>query len=99
MSIKKKAIEVLFDDDKILLPSNRWPPYHHLEHEYIHTTSIDSVFKNTICLELSRWINCVTDFGYGDISCNLNYWLWLNELRPFIIKILGLYALLNPLEK
>ena len=96
MSIKEKAIEVLFDDDKnntsrgpnILLPSNRWTRYHQLEHEYIHADSIDSVFKNTIGLDLSRWISCVTDFGYGDISCNLNYWLWLNELRPIKIKIL-----------
>jgi len=88
MSLKKKSIEVLFEDGRILLPNNRWTPYHQLEHEYIHENSIDSVFRNTVNLELSKWVSVLVDYGYGDIVCNLNYWLWLNEIRPIKIKIL-----------
>ena len=88
MSLKDQAQDVLIKDGIILLPNNRWAPYQQLEHEYIHNNSIDSVFKNTIELNLDKWINCVTDYGYGDITCNLNYWLWMNELRPIKIKIL-----------
>ena len=80
MSLKDQAQDVLIQDGKILLPNNRWAPYQQLEHEYIHNNSIDSVFKNAIDLNLDKWINCVTDYGYGDITCNLNYWLWMNEL-------------------
>lgn len=88
MSLKDQAQKVLFDEGKILLPNNRWAPYQQLEHEYIHNHSIDSVFKNTIELDLEKWINVVIDYGYGDITCNLNYWLWMNEVRPIKIKIL-----------
>ena len=88
MSLKDQAQDVLIQDGRILLPNNRWAPYQQLEHEYIHNNSIDSVFHNTIELNLDKWINCVTDYGYGDITCNLNYWLWMNELRPIKIKIL-----------
>jgi hypothetical protein len=97
MSIKEKAIEVLFDDDKnntsrgpnILLPSNRWTRYHQLEHEYIDSTSIDSVFVNTIGLDLSKWISCVTDFGYGDISCKTGAKTYVKKLDSTFIKING----------
>ena len=88
MLLKEKAIKVLFEDGRILLPSNRWTPYAQLEHEYIHENSIDSVFRNTIGLDLSKWISCLVDYGYGDMTCNLNYWLWMNEIRPIKIKIL-----------
>jgi len=88
MSLKKKSIEVLFEDGRILLPNNRWTPYHQLEHEYIHENSIDSIFRNTVDLDLSKWVSVLVDYGYGDIVCNLNYWLWLNEIRPIKIKIL-----------
>ena len=88
MSLKEKSIEVLFEDGRILLPNNRWTPYQQLEHEYIHENSIDSIFRNTIGLDLSKWVSVLVDYGYGDIVCNLNYWLWLNEIRPIKIKIL-----------
>jgi hypothetical protein len=85
---KEKAIKVLFDGNRILLPTNRWAKYHQLEHELYHHNSIDSVFLNELNVDLSKMVSIITDYGYGDIVCNMNYWLWLNEIRPIRLKIL-----------
>ena len=85
---KETAIKVLFDENRILLPTNRWAKYHQLEHELYHHNSIDSVFLNELNVDLSKMVSIITDYGYGDIVCNMNYWLWLNEIRPIRLKIL-----------
>ena len=85
---KETAIKVLFDENKVLLPTFRWDRYHQLEHELYHHNSIDSVFLNELNVDLSKMVSLITDYGYGDIVCNMNYWLWLNEIRPIRLKIL-----------
>ena len=91
---KETSINVLFNGfagaqpSRILLPTNRWARYHQLEHELYHHNSIDSVFKNELNVDLSKMVSIITDYGYGDIVCNMNYWLWLNEIRPVRLKIL-----------
>ena len=82
------ATKVLFDGGRILLPTNRWAKYHQLEHELFHHNSIDSVFLNELNVDLTKMVSIITDYGYGDIVCNMNYWLWLNEIRPIRLKIL-----------
>tara|TARA_A100001201_G_C4067329_1_gene194592 strand:- start:19 stop:1245 length:1227 start_codon:yes stop_codon:yes gene_type:complete len=88
MSLKDQAIKVLIEEGKILLPNNRWVPYQQLEHEYYHHNNVDAAFIDSINLKLDKWISVIVDYGYGDITCNLNYWLWLNEIRPVKLKIL-----------
>ena len=80
---KETAKKVLFDGpgkawhpERILLPTNRWAKYHQLEHELYHHNNIDSVFKNQLNVDLSKMVSIITDYGYGDIVCNMNYWLW-----------------------
>ena len=85
---KETAIKVLFEENRMLLPTNRWAKYHQLEHELYHHNSIDSVFLNELNVDLSKMVSLITDYGYGDIVCNMNYWLWLNEIRPIRLKIL-----------
>ena len=75
---KETAIKVLFEENRMLLPTNRWAKYHQLEHELYHHNSIDSVFLNELNVDLSKMVSLITDYGYGDIVCNMNYWLWLN---------------------
>ncbi len=85
---KETAIKVLFEDNRILLPNFRWANYHQLDHEYYHSNNIDSVFKNELNMDLSKRVSIITDYGYGDIVCNMNYWMWMNEIRPIKLKIL-----------
>ena len=67
---KETAIKVLFEENRMLLPTNRWAKYHQLEHELYHHNNIDSVFKNQLNVDLSKIIELDdnTDLK-GELAC------------------------------
>ena len=70
------------------LPNNRWVHYHELEHEKWHRNSFKALLLDHYELDIDKEISTIVDFGYGDILCNLNYFVWLNEITPIRLEII-----------